>query len=129
LHFDKAGWFIKVEFLQLSQTTAVMASQRDQREGFCQRASDEIDGIFVSECARKCPVQVHRFFLEDYIIGIRDLPEYFAKLLSNPLEYPADDYSIGIDTLARWKNEGIFEFWLADGLWVWLNKDGKVEFT
>ena len=100
----------------------------DRKEAPDEAATD----VFRQIGFQQLPIQVHRFYLQDYQIGIRDLPQYLEDYIVNPDVYLADlaggDKELEmIDlsaNLADWVSKGYFVFHHDDE--YWMDKDGNV---
>jgi hypothetical protein len=120
VYFTPDGAFLKVEKKRLDTNAAPeQRFQPDVEDGFRDVLRSWQGQIGYLEA----PIQLQQFFLNEYRIGIRDLPSDLQDYLNNPERYPGEDHEEFLNDIESWKEEGNYVFWWGTDYPV--NTDGE----
>lgn len=129
IFFDQDGNLIEVQDKELTASTRQAAKGHGTHEYFSRGFDLELASWLPSIGYREKTINVKRFFLEKYYIGISDFPDYLQKILENPACYSDDEQQVARNELERWSSEGVCEFWLNRNVNRWIDCHGKIEST
>jgi hypothetical protein len=127
IFFDEKGYLVEAAVKPLPESTKGLIAQRGFTDAFLKGADQEILASLRESGFREGPINVKRFFLSQYHIGIKDFPETFSDILTSPSLFSASDLSFAKEEADRWLDEGLYELWLNPESYRWINRDGDVE--
>jgi hypothetical protein len=106
--FDHCGSFIDIQRRSLQ----LKDRPQDWYDPHFQLALKDILESWKMEIEYKdAPVSVKKFFLDEYKIGVHELPVDLQDYLDNPLGYTPEDREEFLKDIERWRSEGNFVFW------------------
>jgi hypothetical protein len=73
--------------------------------------------LFVSAGFILAPIHVHKFFLEEHEVGIRDLPQDMEDVFNDRESYSDEEWEDYVARLEQWKFRGDFVFWWGNDFW------------
>jgi hypothetical protein len=122
VQFDKEGDLVEACETPIPQSFRELVNEHDLVGAF--RRSD--DGVFSAHLAGRGfvrgAIQVKRFFLPQWRIGISEFSDGLREILENPSEFSADEQRIAESEKKRWAEEGMFQLWLNPGSYRWINE-------
>lgn len=114
--FDRHGTFERITTRQLRSATAGPDDDR---------VASELDEMIRDLRFAASPIEVKRFFLDDFWIGIKAMPDHFEEVLEHPDHFDETQRAILRDEMAKWIARGDFVlYWCEE---YYLNRDGEVE--
>jgi hypothetical protein len=127
LFFDQEGELQEIIERPLAASTVILAEQVGIREAFARQTDPTLLSWITEFGFQEGPIEVKRFFLPEYHIGIIDFPPSFQEVIINPTAFSIDEQLIASSERERWFNDGLFQLWLNDKKELWIAKDGQID--
>jgi len=125
--FNREGELIEVQEQPMSETARNVFIEDGSSDALKGAVKQEILLWQRTVGFQKSAIHVKRFFLAKYHIGILDFPNFYLKVLKDPLVYSEDDRILAQEMIQHWRSEGLYELWLNDEVNLWVNRLGVAQ--
>ncbi len=77
-----------------------------------------------STIAKRCPITIKEFGVDNRFIGIEPMPSDYAEYLANPTSIDDEDRNEMPTLIEDWLTDNLYVFWWNED--YWMNPDGSV---